>query len=145
MNSILTFGEAPAGIICRKRTAAYAVITDYEGRFAVVESTVCGRTAFWLPGGGAEQGESANQTVLREIREELGFESQIQEKIGEAIQFFYAGEQLGWYDMHCTFFRVQLTGAQISEPEHQLIWLASPMPSSFFHACHAWAIAQTVR
>ncbi|KQZ83507.1 NUDIX hydrolase [Microbacterium sp. Root166] len=47
-----------------------AVITDQDGRLLLVRKT--GTTAFMQPGGKPEIGESASQTLSRELAEELG-------------------------------------------------------------------------
>ena len=46
------------------------MITDAEGRLLVVRKA--GTTAFMQPGGKPEPGESASQTLSRELAEELG-------------------------------------------------------------------------
>ncbi|MGB4137460.1 MAG: NUDIX domain-containing protein [Microbacterium sp.] len=55
-----------------------AVITDSEGRALVVRKS--GTDRFMQPGGKPEPGETAAQTLVRELREELGlvvFEDQL--------------------------------------------------------------------
>ena len=47
-----------------------AVITDDEGRLLLVRKS--GTTAFMQPGGKPEPGESADETLSRELAEELG-------------------------------------------------------------------------
>jgi len=64
----VVFGEAPPGVVCTKRPAAYVVISGRDG----VRPTARGRRQFWLPGGGSHPGETPEATVVREVREEFG-------------------------------------------------------------------------
>ena len=54
----------------RRIHVSAAVILDDEGRLLVVRKA--GTTAFMQPGGKPEPGESASQTLSRELDEELG-------------------------------------------------------------------------
>jgi 8-oxo-dGTP pyrophosphatase MutT (NUDIX family) len=104
---------------------------------------------YWLPGGGSLRGETAEQTVIRELREELGREARLIEEIGRATQYFYAAAEDCNYKMEATFFRAELIDGPAESREHEPY--CAPMrdaSASFFHQCHAWAIyqaAQTAR
>ena len=64
------------------RVAAYAVITDVDGR-VLLAHWVEGRRAAWtLPGGGLEEGEDPERAVRREVREETGFRVVVDELLG---------------------------------------------------------------
>jgi 8-oxo-dGTP diphosphatase len=56
-----------------KRIGAAAVIVNDEGGVLLVKQTY-GRLNWELPGGAAEAGESPDETVLREVREEAGLD-----------------------------------------------------------------------
>lgn len=60
----------PAEPARRSIRVSAAVITDAEGRLLVVRKT--GTTAFMQPGGKPEPGESAAETLSRELAEEIG-------------------------------------------------------------------------
>src|SRR5512145_2419119 len=109
-----TFGSRPAGVTCEPRRAAYAVILDSRGRCAAVRAG-----DYWfLPGGGSFAGESAETTVLREIREECGCGARILGRIGEAVQYFK--DSTRWYEMVAVFFRAELDGEPTSDAEYVL-------------------------
>lgn len=138
------FGAAPEGVACRPRAAAYALIRDTEGRVAAVRATVGGRAGYWLPGGGGEPGESPEETVLREIREELGRDARLLGRAHEAIQYFHSAGDACWYRMHAVFFAAELVGEPIGPAEHELCWIdPAREESNFLHACHAWAASRT--
>jgi 8-oxo-dGTP diphosphatase len=66
------FGGLYNDLVRRKaRLGAAAVIFDGEGRVLLVRHSY-GRRGWELPGGGREPKESVEQTVYREVREELG-------------------------------------------------------------------------
>ncbi|WP_434629362.1 NUDIX hydrolase [Chromobacterium sp. CV08] len=55
------------------RLSAHAVITDAAGRVLLLKATY-GDLAWGLPGGALEPGETIHECVVRECREELGWE-----------------------------------------------------------------------
>lgn len=64
------------------RVAAYAVITDADGRVLLAHWNE-GRHAAWtLPGGGLDAGEDPEHAVRREIREETGFRAAVDGLLG---------------------------------------------------------------
>jgi hypothetical protein len=86
---ISTFGVPVAGIPYEQRCAAYAVIRNREGAVAAVHVPA----GYWLPGGGRLVGETPEETVVREVREELGGTLCLVHKIGEALQYFFAASE----------------------------------------------------
>ncbi|MEK6261728.1 MAG: NUDIX domain-containing protein [Planctomycetota bacterium] len=134
------FGNPPPGIVCRDRRAAYAVIHGPDGHVAVVCVNVRGHDEFWLPGGGMLDHESPEQTIVREVREELGRTAKVLRRIGESVQFFYAGDEGCWYKMVAHFFAAELQGDADEQAEYELHWVDPGVRKlDFFHECHAWA------
>ena len=71
---IATFGGLYNELIGRRaHLGAAAVIFDRNNRVLLVHHSY-GRRGWELPGGGRQPNESIEQTVLREVREELGVE-----------------------------------------------------------------------
>lgn len=63
-----------------KREAARAVLEDGEGKIALMYS---GKNKYYkLPGGGIELGESREEALARELREEVGANAEIIEEVG---------------------------------------------------------------
>jgi 8-oxo-dGTP diphosphatase len=131
------FGAPPAGAAVVVRPAAYAVVRDARGRVAVVEED----SGLFLPGGGREPGETAEENVRREVREEAGCGLRIRRRLAEAVQYCPAHDRGGWYATHAVFFE----GAFVGEPGDgacPLLWLApEEARARLHHASHAWAIA----
>ncbi len=59
-----------------------AAVVDLDGRFLLVEEKAMGRRVLSQPGGHIEAGESPEQAVVRETREETGCEVECAELIG---------------------------------------------------------------
>jgi ADP-ribose pyrophosphatase YjhB (NUDIX family) len=57
------------------RVAAYGVIVDEQDRILLAHWNEGGRSGWTLPGGGIDPGEDPVDAVVREIREETGFEA----------------------------------------------------------------------
>lgn len=70
---------APDPARCR-RAATAAAVFDEEGRLLLHRRTDNGNWA--LPGGTLEMGESADQCVVREVKEETGFDVEVVRLIG---------------------------------------------------------------
>lgn len=64
------------------RNAARTVIINEEGLVALIEAK--GGIYYKIPGGGIEDGETAEQAAKREAMEETGCDIQIIQKIGES-------------------------------------------------------------
>lgn len=64
------------------RVAAYAVVTDDDGRLLLAHWNEGRRAAWTMPGGGLEDGEDPEAAVRREVREETGYKVAVDELLG---------------------------------------------------------------
>jgi len=135
------FGDDDPRIAYKDRCAAYAVIFNND-RVASVK----GGQNYFLPGGGMHAGETPEETLIREIREELGRGARLIREIGRATQYFYAPSDGCHYRMVATFFLAELTAPISGEAEYRLEWsMLEEIDFLFFHACHAWAVREALR
>jgi 8-oxo-dGTP diphosphatase len=139
VSKTLIFGAPEPGVQYAERRAAYVVITD-AGRVAVVEEA----GKHYLPGGGAEGSETPEETVRREVHEELARGVRLIQKMGEVVQYFYSASDKRHYRMAAVFFTGELTDEECGGvAELELSWLARAEAEAIcFHECHAWAIRQ---
>ncbi len=136
------FGEPRAGT--RVRPSAYAIVQDEAGRFAVVRT----KTGLHLPGGGSDAGESPDATVVREAREECGFELALGAWRRHAIEHVYSDEERTQFEKRCTFMDARRVGGPgvPMEPDHELLWLtAAEAMVRLKPLASRWAIGEWVR
>lgn len=136
------FGSPNPQAQSTERRAAYVVVIR-DGKVAMVNST----KRHFLPGGGSLARESPEETIAREVREELALHVRLLRKLGDVIQYFYSTDDDRHYRMTAAFFAGEFTDEACSEiAEHQLDWLPiAQVEQSCFHECHAWAVRQLSR
>jgi 8-oxo-dGTP pyrophosphatase MutT (NUDIX family) len=82
------------------RTRAGIVLIQ-EDKVALIERHRAGLDYFVFPGGGVDEGETAEQAAIREAKEELGVEVAIRQKVAEiqlsqnSRQVYFLVEQIG--------------------------------------------------
>ncbi len=113
------FGSPLSGLAYKDRPGAYALIQNERSEIAVVKTAV----GYYLPGGGIEEGETAEGALARECWEECGFGIRVQRKCGSAVQYIVAPE--GPFRIIGDFFAVTVEGAHSAQTrgEHELLWL----------------------
>jgi 8-oxo-dGTP pyrophosphatase MutT (NUDIX family) len=132
-----TFGSRLEGVKYSERPAAYAVVRGKNGKVGAVQGA---SGMIGLPGGGSLPGETPEETLVREVREELARSVRLVSKIGEATQFFYAANDDCHYQMLGVFFLAEFPDEPSGQGEHELVWLPlAEAAGAFFHESHAWA------
>jgi len=133
------FGSLDSNVQYSERQAAYVVVIR-NAKVAMVSSG----QKYFLPGGGSMSGETPQETVVREVYEELARDVRLIRSLGETTQYFYSADDDRHYKMAATFFEGELTDdVQAGNGTHQLDWLSvTEMDRACFHECHAWAVGQ---
>ena len=135
------FGERDPTASYVVRPGAYAVMQDREGRIGIVVTP----TGAFLPGGGQDPGESLEQTLIREVREECALDVVVIEELGSAIQLVYSAREETHFQKECTFFRVAIAATleADSEPDHELHWVEPAQAIEMLaHASNIRAVEQ---
>ncbi len=138
------FGERLAGTIYTYRPGAYAVVFDADQCVAVVKNKY---GYYFLLGGGADPGETTEETLRREVLEESGYDIQIHRKLGEAIECFWSEIDQRHFEVHGHFYAASF-GQRVRDPvddHHVLVWLtAEEAVKQLCRESQAWAVRQAV-
>lgn len=109
MNS---FGQRLETEVYIDRPGAYAILLNDKEEICLVNE----RGRYTLPGGGCDPGESLEETVCREVKEETGYDIQIITTLDTAIQYCYAKGE-GHFKKECTYFECKVSANIQSEYE----------------------------
>ena len=136
MAKALIFGSPEPSVQYTERRAAYVVVTT-DGKVAMVKEG----QKYFLPGGGSMPGEAPEETVVREVHEELARGVRLLRSLGEATQYFYSADDDRHYEMLATFFAGDFTDDVYGgSGEHQLDWLS--IRETDRQCFHEWAVHQ---
>lgn len=132
------FGNRIPGKNYVHRPSAYALIRNASGEFAVARTPV----ASYLPGGGMEPGETPEQTIAREAREECGFVLEPGALLGRALEICYSSEEKQYFEKDSFFLEAEIVGhVPPTELDHELLWLSVDDASAILkHGSHRWAL-----
>ncbi len=100
------------------RTAT-AVIEFPQNKIPLIKRDTVPFKGYWaLPGGRSEPGESVEQTIVREVKEETGLDVEVIRKIGE---YHEQGIESGFeYDYYPACFLVKVIGGEIRKQESEI-------------------------
>lgn len=137
------FGVRLAGIGYIDRPSVYAVIANYDSKIAIIETG----NGYFLPGGGINVAESDVEALKREIFEEIGYQAEVLEKIGEAIEYIRVFSDGKNYQIRGRFYKAQL-GSKVGEgieKDHRLVWLQQVEACRLLvRQSQVWAVRRTV-
>jgi len=103
-----------------EKTSAGGVVVRVDGAVEVCLIRPAGRSVWGLPKGGVEDGETYEQTALREVAEETGLEGQVQQELGAIDYSFYSREQGGRVHKTVHYFLVRAIGGDTSRHDHEV-------------------------
>ena len=105
------FEHSAGGVVIRRRGGQIEVAL-------AARRTRKGDLAWGLPKGLVEEGESPEETAVREVREETGLEAEIVEPLGD-ISYWYVWENVR-IRKKVTFFLMEATGGDVSLHDNEM-------------------------
>lgn len=142
-HNVPLFGARSELAVCVIRPSAYALIEDDKERLAVVRTA----QGTYLPGGGIEAGESPEETITREVREECGLIIRPGSWSVHAIQLVYSNSEQTQFEKRSTFIEgvidetLDALNPNLSEADHELIWTGAEQAVGMLsQESHSWAV-----
>jgi 8-oxo-dGTP diphosphatase len=137
-------GNKTDGIKYRERIGAYALILNSDYKIALVKRD----NNYFLPGGGAESGETYEECLKRECSEEIGYNLEILKYIGRLSNYTKSIKRNEYLKLIGHFYIAKLfdTNYLKIEKDHELVWIpikesAEKMQEEF----QAYAIREYIR
>lgn len=97
-----------------------AILENQKGNFLIAKRKKGKKLAgYWeFPGGKIENGESPQQSLIRELYEEMNLEIEIGDYVGENIHFYDEGP------IRLLAFKGKITGGEIKLTDHEeYVWI----------------------
>jgi 8-oxo-dGTP diphosphatase len=141
------FGSLPANTPFRQRPGSYGVALGAAGDCVLV-LCVEAPGGLFLPGGGAEAGEHAEDTLCRELREELGASVTVLEPLGTAGQYVLEQATGRAFNKLERFFLIELSrlNERRGEADHRPVWLpAEEALARLREEAQRWGLAQALK
>ncbi len=96
-----------------------AIVPFPDGKVLLVKRNTPPFKDYWaLPGGRMDPGETIEQTVVREVREETGLEVAIVSRLGEYVEIGVKDDIE--YEYYPTCFVVKVVGGEIKRQENEI-------------------------
>ncbi len=104
------------------RVAAYAVITDDQGRMLLPHWNEGGKSGWTMPGGGLDPGEHPADAAVREVLEETGYHAELGELLGVDSFVIPAADRVSPSDRPVQalriVYRARITGGALQVEEN---------------------------
>lgn len=140
-NIVRQFGVQKEGVIYIPRPGAYVILLSDDKKIATDEYN----GKYFLPGGGLDPGESIDDGLARELREELGAQILSLKVIGKANEYVDASD--GYFNKMFTFCVAELADKNLASLEegHNFLWLTlDEFRQKARHPAQVWALENLI-
>jgi len=79
--------------LTKQISAGGVIFRRYDGGFQIALISVRGGTAWCLPKGLVDKGETPEMTAVREVREETGLNGRVVDRLGDISYWYYIKEE----------------------------------------------------
>jgi 8-oxo-dGTP diphosphatase len=93
------------------------------------------------------EGETPEQTIVREAMEEIGARLKIVRKIGQTGDYIFGKKEQAWFYKLATYYEATIEAIEKAsiEPDHELVWLTlEEARPTIRQQGSAWAVEQVV-
>jgi 8-oxo-dGTP diphosphatase len=118
----------------------YAILRDSSDRVVIVRED----KGWFLPGGGIEPGETAEQALVREVQEECGFIVKLGRLVASATEIVHSPAGHSGVDKESMFFDAAILAAgEPTERGNETEWVPrAEAMRRLFHASHRWVLEE---
>jgi 8-oxo-dGTP pyrophosphatase MutT (NUDIX family) len=104
-----------------RATSAGGVVVDGRGNVVLIARRSPKGTLQWtLPKGAVEEGETAEQAALREVREETGLEAELADKLGTIDYWFVWKPDDTRYHKFVHYFLMRAIGGDLADHDDEV-------------------------
>jgi len=136
------FGDKDPKQNYHERPGAYGIILNNQIEIAIIKLP----GGYFLPGGGCDQGESAEATLKREVLEETGCKISIKKFIGKSGQYYFSRYRQRYVFKTGQFFECQINPATCDPAkDHELVWMTTDLAvKNLNHSFQKWAVKEAL-
>lgn len=131
------FGQKLKHVAYKDREAVYGLLFKQD-KILIIKTP----RGYFLPGGGVEQGETDEESLLREFIEETGLQIRIEDYLGRSVLYDKSPKDQIHYNMYGNFYMVKEIGSKKkTETDHKPLYMTIDEAIEHLQLVHqVWAL-----